>query len=634
MELEKDYYLRFTTNHKQLLRLASDNSLSIHSIDEKNKHDLQFKDAIVFSQHSFTEARNGLKEELLAMGTKKGSILLIDYKTKKVRSSLSAHSGSVDCISYDVQNNLLYSTGQDKIIKRWDLAAMQVSSQYKIEKKGMSGPVIVLPFLDENHVLYSLQNSIYLLNFATKSVEAKYTSQCTAFTTLSTLTGSKTFLAFAKNESICLFMNDSDIALANIDVSTLKLQYVEYFKRTKGRFVILGHNASNIHLWYVHINKGAATIEAKTDIKLKTPFIERIQFVDGDQIIVAAKRDESVAFNIFSLVAKDGDQKDAKQIETDLLSFYNTTLKKSASKVSGSKTPVVSESYIIGEAEHFATKNGAIEEELADGQTNNRDSQSLIQMFNFEKTGDKDQVGGDLRNESLSVVLLQALHNNDQELLEFCFQNDDELVLETTIKQVLNSKIPALVEKLIAYLNSGTVKSKNLLLWLKITLKHHNFLIMQNPKLIDLLRPLVSILRKRTENIGNLMKLRGKIDLLLNAQESYNSSKKQSKSLTVNKKPLIVYEEGDDKAFENYVEVKTRANKKKGASKSKKDMVDEEEEEEDEEKDFSSSVSVSDEDDVNQNFDTYLQATADDLREDNEDYEEGSSDAEFIEFDR
>lgn len=30
----------------------------------------------------------------------------------------------------------------------------------------------------------------------------------------------------------------------------------------------------------------------------------------------------------------------------------------------------------------------------------------------------------DLRNESLSVVLLQALHNNDQELLEFCFQND------------------------------------------------------------------------------------------------------------------------------------------------------------------------------------------------------------------
>lgn len=40
------------------------------------------------------------------------------------------------------------------------------------------------------------------------------------------------------------------------------------------------------------------------------------------------------------------------------------------------------------------------------------------------------------------------------------------------------------------------------------------------------------------------MKLRGKIDLLLNAQESYNNSKKQTKSLTVNKKPLVVYEEG------------------------------------------------------------------------------------------
>ena len=149
---------------------------------------------------------------------------------------------------------------------------------------------------------------------------------------------------------------------------------------------------------------------------------------------------------------------------------------------------------------------------------------------------------------------------------------------------------------------------------------------MQNPKLIELLRPLVSILRKRTENIGNLMKLRGKIDLLLNAQESYNNSKKQTKSLTVNKKPLVVYEEGriillfqkinlhsvgDDKAFENYVEVKTASKKKKTASKNKKDMmVDEAEEDQEQEKDFDSSVSVSDEDDVNQNFDTYLQATA------------------------
>lgn len=69
---------------------------------------------------------------------------------------------------------------------------------------------------------------------------------------------------------------------------------------------------------------------------------------------------------------------------------------------------------------------------------------------------------------------------------------------------------------------------------------------------------------------------------------------------------------GDDKAFENYVEVKTGSKKKKPATKNKKDMmIDEaEEEQEQEEKDFDSNVSVSDEDDVNQNFDTYLQATA------------------------
>lgn len=81
-------------------------------------------------------------------------------------------------------------------------------------------------------------------------------------------------------------MGEGDIPIANIDASTLKLQYVEYVKSSKGRFIILGHNASNLHLWFIHVNKGTATIENKYDIKLKTPFLERIQFIDGAQIIV------------------------------------------------------------------------------------------------------------------------------------------------------------------------------------------------------------------------------------------------------------------------------------------------------------------------------------------------------------
>jgi len=50
--------------------------------------------------------------------------------------------------------------------------------------------------------------------------------------------------------------------------------------------------------------------------------------------------------------------------------------------------------------------------------------------------------------DALSAVLTQALQNNDVQLFDACFENEDNDVIDTTVKKLAQSKILALLEKL------------------------------------------------------------------------------------------------------------------------------------------------------------------------------------------
>jgi len=217
--------------------------------------------------------------------------------------------------------------------------------------------------------------------------------------------------------------------------------------------------------------------------------------------------------------------------------------------------------------------------------------------------------------DSLAVVLLQALHNDDVQLLEYCLERDEEEIIENTVKKILQSKLLILLDKIIARLNSYYKKSSNLLIWLKYILKYHIGYLIKVPGMAERLGPLISMFKKRTENIDSVYKLKGKLDMLLLIEDETRKEKSRKKT-KVQYTPHAVYEEGDVVQVNDKKEISAKvpslAKNKKSDGRKMKD-----------EKEFSDSVSESDED-INDNFDQYLNAKGD--MDESEDF--GKSDEE------
>jgi len=190
-------------------------------------------------------------------------------------------------------------------------------------------------------------------------------------------------------------------------------------------------------------------------------------------------------------------------------------------------------------------------------------------------------------------------------------------VIENTVKKILQSKLLLLLEKIIARLNSYYKKSSNLLVWLKYILKYHSGYLIKVPGMAEKLAPLISMFKRRTENFDKVYKLKGKLDMLLSIDDDQKKQKSKSK-LDIHYNPQVIYEEGDAVLQISEKQKITRIPsiiKKKDHKKAQAQ----------DERQFSDSVSDSDED-INQNFDTYLNAHAeigaseDIVSEEEEDY--------------
>jgi Dip2/Utp12 Family len=144
----------------------------------------------------------------------------------------------------------------------------------------------------------------------------------------------------------------------------------------------------------------------------------------------------------------------------------------------------------------------------------------------------------------LAVVLFQSLHNNDNELLEFCFSNEDEDLIENTVKRLQETKILVLIDRIVERIDSQKGQS-NILVWLKYLLKHHSTFLIKRPKSAEKLAPLIPMLEKRTASFDKIHRVKGMIDMLLDVGESVAKDTKKQKKLTINNKPLVVFEEGN-----------------------------------------------------------------------------------------
>ncbi len=115
---------------------------------------------------------------------------------------------------------------------------------------------------------------------------------------------------------------------------------------------------------------------------------------------------------------------------------------------------------------------------------------------------------------SLSTVLAQALHTNDNNLLESCFHNTDTQIIRSTIQRLDSKLAGILIQKLAERLSGRPGRYGHLLVWVQWICVAHGGAIGGQPDVLSKIKVLYGVLNQRSKTLDSLLLLKGKLDML------------------------------------------------------------------------------------------------------------------------
>lgn len=115
---------------------------------------------------------------------------------------------------------------------------------------------------------------------------------------------------------------------------------------------------------------------------------------------------------------------------------------------------------------------------------------------------------------SLSTVLTQALRTNDKDMLETCFQMNDQQSIRSTIQRLQPHLVGPLMQRLAERIHRRPGRTGHLMTWIQWSLVAHGGYLATQPDIMRKLRALNQVLRERAQGLQPLLQLKGKLDML------------------------------------------------------------------------------------------------------------------------
>ena len=145
---------------------------------------------------------------------------------------------------------------------------------------------------------------------------------------------------------------------------------------------------------------------------------------------------------------------------------------------------------------------------------------------------------------SLQTVLSQALHSQDDNLIEYCINGANLSLIHKTIERLPIEYLIPLLSLLITKIHDKPKRAAHLLLWISAILKYHMTFLMNSQYSQVILSPLIQILKKRLNNFSSLLQLNGKISLIMNMvhsiEDNNNNNKEKRRKIIQEIKPKII----------------------------------------------------------------------------------------------
>lgn len=116
---------------------------------------------------------------------------------------------------------------------------------------------------------------------------------------------------------------------------------------------------------------------------------------------------------------------------------------------------------------------------------------------------------------SLAHMLAQALHSNDKALLEECLNNTNEGVVRNTVMRLPPTLAVRFLTDVVGRLEAKPSRGVTLMVWIRAVLLIHSSYLMTVPDLPNILSGLYNLIDARLAVFPRLLKLSGRLDLLL-----------------------------------------------------------------------------------------------------------------------
>jgi U3 small nucleolar RNA-associated protein 5 len=141
---------------------------------------------------------------------------------------------------------------------------------------------------------------------------------------------------------------------------------------------------------------------------------------------------------------------------------------------------------------------------------------------------------------TFQYVLSQALQNNDKQKLETVLTTASEAAIRNTVGRLPTADVLPLLQIVIAKFKTKPTRGPGLSVWIQHILSRHTGYLLSVPNLSAKLGPLYRVIEHRLASFKKLLKLSGRLELLL-SQINRNTEANSSS----NSGPINVYEEND-----------------------------------------------------------------------------------------
>jgi U3 small nucleolar RNA-associated protein 5 len=148
---------------------------------------------------------------------------------------------------------------------------------------------------------------------------------------------------------------------------------------------------------------------------------------------------------------------------------------------------------------------------------------------------------GPAKVESIDAALIQALKTKDQDLLNRVFQTTNPVIVKRTVEKLPQNSVLPLLLFTVEKFQTNPSMANQLTIWINSVLTIHLAYLMSLPTLPKTLGPLYSVIESRLAVFQDLLRLQGRLDLLVSQID-----RRRASSTTLSSEPNQVYREGDE----------------------------------------------------------------------------------------